>query len=96
MADRPAAIPMRTNNRRSLSGRFSTFAYTEPKPAAMSAVGPSRPADPPEPIVMAEASIFTERRVREAPRLSSEEPSQRYRFHVLQFRAPDRRRVRPI
>ncbi len=25
----------------------------------MSAVGPSRPADPPEPMVIAEASIFT-------------------------------------
>ncbi len=31
----------------------------EPKPAAISAVGPSRPAEPPEPIVIAEASIFT-------------------------------------
>ncbi len=31
----------------------------DPKPAAISAVGPSRPAEPPDPMVMAEASIFT-------------------------------------
>ena len=50
---------IKTTNRRSYSDRWSNFAYAEPKPAVMRAVGPSRPADPPEPMVMAEASIFT-------------------------------------
>jgi hypothetical protein len=59
MADSPAAIPIKTKNRLSRSGRWNKLAYIEPKPAAISAAGPSRPADPPEPIVMAEATIFT-------------------------------------
>ena len=59
IADSPAAIPIKTNKRRSLSGRCSSDAYTEPKPAAISAVGPSRPAEPPEPMVIADATIFT-------------------------------------
>ena len=59
IAERPAAIPINTSRRLSLSGRWSSDAYTEPKPAAINAMGPSRPADPPEPIVIADASIFT-------------------------------------
>ena len=59
IAESPAAIPIKTTNRRSYSDLWSNFAYADPKPAVMSAVGPSRPADPPEPMVIAEASIFT-------------------------------------
>src|SRR5262245_13318404 len=51
----PAAIPARTKVRRSSSGKRMTSAKIEPTPTLICAVGPSRPAAPPDPIVMADA-----------------------------------------
>src|SRR5262249_16960132 len=55
IAARPAAIPARTKVRRSSSGKRMTSARIEPTPTLICAVGPSRPAAPPDPIVMADA-----------------------------------------
>src|SRR5512143_3452481 len=55
MAAIPAAIPTTRSIRRSVAGRCMSRAYTDPTPAAASAIGPSRPAEPPDPIVNAEA-----------------------------------------
>src|SRR6266513_3109205 len=54
IAAMPAAIPTRRSRRRSAPVRPVTVAYHEPIPAAASAIGPSRPAEPPEPMVMAD------------------------------------------
>ena len=59
MAESPAAIPINTSSRRSSSARLRTVAYKEPMPDAINAVGPSRPAAPPEPMVIADATIFS-------------------------------------
>ncbi len=59
MAERPAAMPTSMRVRRSSSGSLSQVAVIEPNPEAIWAVGPSRPADPPDPIVSALAIILT-------------------------------------
>jgi hypothetical protein len=59
MAPMPAPIPTVTAIRASAGVRSSHRASIDPKPALICAVGPSRPADPPEPIVIAEATILT-------------------------------------
>ncbi len=45
--------------RASAGERASRRASSEPKPALIWAVGPSRPPEPPEPIVIAEETILT-------------------------------------
>ena len=45
----PSAAPARSIVRRSLSSTFRTDARNDPKPAPICAMGPSFPADPPEP-----------------------------------------------
>jgi hypothetical protein len=52
-------MPTSTSTPRSSSGRRTRVAYSEPMPALMRATGPSRPAAPPEPMVTAEATIFS-------------------------------------
>jgi len=59
IAPMPAPIPSATAVRPSSSDRFSRRVSSDEKPAEICAVGPSRPADPPEPIVSALATIFT-------------------------------------
>ena len=59
IADRPAAMPTNISRRVSSSERWRLTAYTDPIPALIKAVGPSRPAEPPEPMVMAEAISLT-------------------------------------
>ena len=59
MAESPAAMPVNSSRRRSRSLRPVALAYHEPTAAVMSAIGPSRPADPPDPMVMAEAMSLT-------------------------------------
>jgi hypothetical protein len=55
----PDPIPTATAILASRASRSSSRARNEPKPALICAVGPSRPAEPPEPMVIAEATIFT-------------------------------------
>jgi hypothetical protein len=52
-------MPSATAIRPSSSDRSSRRASNEQKPAEICAVGPSRPAEPPGPIVSALATIFT-------------------------------------
>ena len=59
MAPIPEPIPTDTAMRPSSGERSSARASIEPNPALICAVGPSRPPEPPEPIVTAEATIFT-------------------------------------
>ncbi len=59
MADSPAAIPTRSSSRRSLASQWRSPAYHDATPAVISATGPSRPAAPPDPMVMADATSFT-------------------------------------
>ncbi len=68
MADRPAAMPISMRSRRSRSPRPTSDEYIDAMPEAMSATGPSRPAAPPEPMVMAEATaLMGATRARSAP-----------------------------
>ncbi|EQB73214.1 MAG: hypothetical protein AMDU4_FER2C00087G0003 [Ferroplasma sp. Type II] len=55
----PAPIPTATAILLSLGLSPRMSARKDPIPAAISAVGPSLPALPPDPIVMAEAIVFT-------------------------------------
>ncbi len=55
----PAPIPIVTAMRASSWLRPKARAKKEANPALICAVGPSRPPEPPEPIVIAEATIFT-------------------------------------
>ncbi|CFE53182.1 Uncharacterised protein [Mycobacterium tuberculosis] len=59
MAPMPAPIPSATAVRPSSLDRFSRRVSSEQKPAEICAVGPSRPPEPPEPMVKALATIFT-------------------------------------
>jgi hypothetical protein len=59
MAPMPAAAPANTRTRRSRGLSFKVEARKEPKPAPIWAMGPSLPAEPPVPMVMAEATILT-------------------------------------
>ena len=52
-------MPRETATLPSASVRSSQRVSSEPNPAEICAVGPSRPADPPEPIVKALEIIFT-------------------------------------
>ena len=58
MAPIPPAAPARSMMRRCLSLTFRAEARMEPKPAPIWAIGPSFPADPPDPMVMAEAMVL--------------------------------------
>ena len=51
----PAAMPTATAMRASRASRSSTRLRKDPNPALIWAVGPSRPPEPPDPIVIAEA-----------------------------------------
>jgi hypothetical protein len=64
----PEPIPTETAIRPSSGERSKSLASSEPKPALICAVGPSRPPDPPEPIVSAEAMILTITARRRIPR----------------------------
>ncbi len=55
----PAPIPTAKAIRRSWEFNLKMSAMIEPKPAPIKATGPSRPALPPEPIVIAEATNLT-------------------------------------
>ena len=55
----PAAMPTVTAIRASRASRSSVRPRNDPNPALICAVGPSRPPDPPDPIVIAEATSFT-------------------------------------
>src|SRR5659263_182182 len=55
----PPAAPASTRIRRSRAFSFSREAKADPNPDPICAMGPSFPADPPVPIVRAEARIFT-------------------------------------
>ena len=55
IAERPADMPMSNNRRRSRALRPVTVAYHDPAAAVTNAIGPSRPADPPDPMVIADA-----------------------------------------
>ncbi len=59
MAPMPEPMPIETAMRPSSGERSSTLASSDPNPALIWAVGPSRPPDPPEPMVKAEATILT-------------------------------------
>ena len=59
MAPIPAAIPEATAIRASRASRSSSRARYEPKPDPICAVGPSRPPEPPEPMVIADATSLT-------------------------------------
>ncbi len=58
MAAMPAPIPAATSVRRSATLSRKRFAKSEPKPAPIRAIGPSRPPEPPEPMVSALATIL--------------------------------------
>jgi hypothetical protein len=55
----PPAAPASMSRRRSLAFSLSREAKADPKPDPIWAIGPSFPADPPVPIVIADAMIFT-------------------------------------
>ncbi len=55
----PEPMPTKTAIRPSASESASQRLTSEPKPALICAVGPSRPPEPPEPIVSADATILT-------------------------------------
>ena len=55
----PEPIPNDTARRPSSSDRFNSRVSSEPKPAEICAAGPSRPPDPPDPIVSALAINLT-------------------------------------
>ena len=59
MAPIPDPMPSETAMRPSASDSPNRRVNNEPKPAEIWAVGPSRPPEPPEPIVMALDTIFT-------------------------------------
>ena len=59
MAPMPPAPPANIKSRRSRSLKPSFDARNDPKPAPICAIGPSRPAEPPVPMVMIEATVFT-------------------------------------
>ncbi len=59
MAPMPEPIPVATATRLSAGSRSSIRESSEPKPALICAEGPSRPPEPPEPKVSADATIFT-------------------------------------
>ncbi len=59
MAATPAPIPAAIRIRRSAGRRRSKLPRNEPKPAPIWAIGPSRPPEPPVPMVKALAMIFT-------------------------------------
>src|ERR671929_204850 len=56
MAPMPAPMPVATAMRRSRGFSLSHWPSSEPKPAEICAAGPSRPPDPPAPMVIAEAT----------------------------------------
>lgn len=58
MAAMPAPIPAAMRIRRSATLSRKRLARSEPKPAPICAIGPSRPPEPPVPIVMALATIL--------------------------------------
>ena len=68
MAPMPEPMPLATATRLSAGSRSSTLESREPKPALICAVGPSRPPEPPEPMVRAEATIFTTTARKRSPR----------------------------
>ena len=55
----PPAAPASTRIRRSRAFSFSREAKADPNPDPICAIGPSFPADPPVPIVRADAMILT-------------------------------------
>jgi hypothetical protein len=59
IAPMPEPMPTDTAIRPSSADRSSVRASSEPKPAEICAVGPSRPPDPPDPMVTAEAISLT-------------------------------------
>jgi len=59
MAPIPDPIPAITAMRASAGLRSNSLASSEAKPALIWPVGPSRPPEPPDPIVSAEATILT-------------------------------------
>ena len=59
MAPMPEPMPVETAIRPSAGDRLQIRARKDPKPALIWAVGPSRPPDPPDPMVRAEATNFT-------------------------------------
>jgi len=59
IAPMPAAAPQSIITRLSLSLIFNREAIKEPNPLPICAIGPSRPALPPEPMVMADAIVLT-------------------------------------
>src|SRR5665647_3586976 len=59
MAPMPAPMPIVTAMRASSWLRPKALERNDANPALICAVGPSRPPDPPEPIVIADATIFT-------------------------------------
>ena len=59
MAPTPAPMPATSARRRSTASSPSRSAMTEPMPPEICAAGPSLPAAPPVPIVIAEAVSFT-------------------------------------
>ena len=66
----PAPMPVLTAIRASRASRSRTRARNEPNPAPIWAVGPSRPPEPPEPMVIADATSLTSgirARIRRAP-----------------------------
>ena len=66
----PAPMPAATAMRRSWASRWSQSPISEAKPAEICAAGPSRPPEPPEPMVMAEAtSLIGGMRARMRPHL---------------------------
>ena len=68
VAAMPAAEPHATNVRSRLGETCSTWPTAEPMDEPMCTIGPSRPADPPEPMVSAAASaLVTMTRNRMAP-----------------------------
>lgn len=56
-APMPAPIPAHTAMRRSLASSCNRSLTKEPNPAEIWATGPSRPADPPDPMVMTMRSV---------------------------------------
>jgi hypothetical protein len=68
MAPMPEPMPVATAMRPSAGSRSSTRASNDPKPALICPVGPSRPPDPPEPMVSAEATILTRTARKRTPR----------------------------
>ena len=74
VAAMPAAAPQPTSVADLAAGSFSVWPIAEPSAAPICTIGPSRPTDPPEPMVIAEASVLTEttrRRITPPPRATA-------------------------